>query len=261
MLRLSRPQTAKKRKKPADPTERERDFALLLERCKSDVEATRAVYRSQLLRPLLPQEREQLLLDAEINQRGVGANIPFLESVRDLAVKERNAVNVRLNELTAGVVTSVDQVARIKAALVSHGRQVTTLGKRAVAATLAHGPDDFVCELLQLRQQGAYASVRMAQRLLGRADPADGRIRDGLRIYGAGPGRWSSPGAQLHNLKRNDTGYPGFLVTTVTAGDRAGLARYGNPLAAAAELSRAALCARPGHACCAPTSARSNLAS
>jgi hypothetical protein len=46
MLRLSRPQTAKKRKKPVDPAERERDLALLLERCKSDVEATRAVYRS-----------------------------------------------------------------------------------------------------------------------------------------------------------------------------------------------------------------------
>jgi DNA polymerase len=247
MLRLSRPQTAKKTKKPVDPAQRERDLALLLGRCKSNVEATRAVYRSQLLRPLLPQEREQLLLDAEINQRGICANVPFLEAVRDLAVKERNAVNVRLNELTAGVVTSVDQIQRIKAALVSHGHPVTTLGKRSVATTLAHDPDGYVRELLQLRQQGAYASVRMAKRLLGRADPSDGRIREGLRIYGAGPGRWSSPGAQLHNLKRNDTGYPGALVQTVTAGDRAGLARYGNPLAVAAELSRAALCAKPGH--------------
>jgi DNA polymerase len=247
MLRLSRPQTAKKRAKPVDPVRRTQDLALLLGRCVSDVEATRAVYRSQLLRPLLPQEREQLLLDAAINQRGICANVPFLEAVRDLAVKERNAVNVRLNELTAGVVTSVDQVQRIKAALTARGHEMTTLGKRSVAATLAHDPDDYVRELLQLRQQGAYASVRMAKRLLGRADPSDGRIREGLRIYGAGPGRWSSPGAQLHNLKRDDTSFPGALVATVTAGDRAGLARYGNPLAVAAQLSRAALCAKPGH--------------
>jgi DNA polymerase len=247
MLRLSRPQTAKKRKKPVDPAQRERDLALLLGRCQSDVEATRAVYRSKLLRPLLPEERALLLLNAKINERGICANLPFLKAVRDLAIKERNAVNVRLNELTVGVVTSVDQVQRIKEAINARGHEMTTLGKRSVAATLAHDPDDYVRELLQLRQQGAYASVRMAKRLLGYADPADGRIRGALRIYGAGPGRWSSPGPQLHNLRQNDTGYPGSLIQTVTAGDRAELARCGSPLAVTAEMSRGALCAKPGH--------------
>src|SRR5262245_41056593 len=97
-----------------DLTGRERDLALLLERCKSDVRATRAAYNSPRLRPLLPEERQQLPLDAKINARGVGANVPFLEAMRALAVQERNAVNVRLSELTAGVITSVDQVLRIK---------------------------------------------------------------------------------------------------------------------------------------------------
>jgi DNA polymerase len=247
MLRLSRPESTRKRKKPVDPGQRERDLTLLLERCKGDVEATRAVYRSDRLRPLLPEEQALLRLDAAINERGVCANVPFLSAVRDLAVKERNSVNVRLNELTAGVITSVDQVGRIKAALASRGHDMPSLGKRSVAETLARDPDDYVRELLQLRQRGAYASVRMAKRLLGYADPADGRIRGALRIYGAGPGRWSSPGPQLHNLNRNDTGYPGALVQAVIAGDRAELARYGNPLAVTAQLSRAALCAKPGH--------------
>src|SRR5262245_60906356 len=114
MLRLSRPQTAKKRKNAEDPAARDRDLALLLERCKNDVRATRAAYNSPRLRPLLPEERQQLPLDAKINARGVGANVPFLEAMRALAVQERNAVNVRLSELTAGVITSVDQVLRIK---------------------------------------------------------------------------------------------------------------------------------------------------
>ena len=57
MLRLSRPQTAKKRKNAEDPAARERDLALLLERCKNDVRATRAAYNSPRLRPLLPEER------------------------------------------------------------------------------------------------------------------------------------------------------------------------------------------------------------
>src|SRR5262245_27933894 len=61
MIRLSRQQTAKKRKKPVDPTAHERDLTLVLERCKSDVLATRAAYNSPRLQPLLPEERLQLL--------------------------------------------------------------------------------------------------------------------------------------------------------------------------------------------------------
>ena len=247
MLRLSRPQTAKKRKKPEDPAARERDLALLLVRCKNDVAATRAAYNSSRLHPLLPEERQQLLLDTQINARGIRTNIPFLEAMRTLAVQERNAVNARLNELSVGVITSVDQVTRIKNAVNARGHTMTSLTKRSVSATLAHNPDEVVRELLTLRQRGAYASVRMAKRLLGYADPVDGRIRGWGRIYGAGPGRWSSPGPQLHNLKRNDAEYPASLVDALIAGDYAELARWGNPLAVAAELSRAALCAKPGH--------------
>src|SRR5262245_2498479 len=246
MLRLSRPQTAKKRKKPEDPASRERDLALLLERCKNDVRSTRAAYHSPRLRPL-PEGRAQLLLDTKINDRGVGAHIPFLEAVRTLAVQERNAVNVRLNELSAGVITSVDQVARIKDAINARGHAMTSVSKHSVSATLAHEPDAYVRELLELRQRGAYASVRAAKRLLAHADPIDGRIRGWGRIYGAGPGRWSSPGPQLHNLRRNDAEYPASLVDALLAGDHAELTRWGNPLAVAAELSRAALCAKPGH--------------
>src|SRR6516164_6408156 len=188
MLRLSRPQTAKKRKKSEDPAARERDLALLWARCKSDVAATRAAYNSSRLQPLIREERDQLLLDAEINSRGIGANIPFLEAVRTLAVKERNAVNARLNELSVGVIVSVDQVKKIKDAVNARGHAMTSLNKRAVSATLAHNPDEVVRELLTLRQRAAFTSVRMAKRLLGYADPADHRIRGWGRIYGAGPG-------------------------------------------------------------------------
>jgi hypothetical protein len=137
----------------------------------------------------LPQEHEQLLLDARVNERGIRANAPFLEAVRDLAIKERNNVNVRLNELTAGVIDSVDQVARIKELINARGHDMASLGKRWVAATLAHNPDAYVTEVLQLRQRGSYGAVRMAKRLLDHADPDDERILGALRIYGAGPGR------------------------------------------------------------------------
>src|SRR5262249_8769677 len=86
-----------------------------------------------------------------------------------------------------------------------------------------------------------------AKRLLAHADPVDGRIRGWGRIYGGATGRWSSPGPQLHNLRRNDAEYPASLVDALLAEDLAEIARWGNPLAVAAQLSRAALCAKPGH--------------
>jgi hypothetical protein len=123
---------------------------------------------------------------------------------------------------------------------------MTTLGKRSVGATLAHKPEDFVRELLMLRQQGAYASVQKFKKLLAFADPDDHRIRGALRFHGGAPGRWTSIGAQLHNLPRNDNEYPASLVDALIAGDHTELARYGNPIEIVRGLSRAMLCAAPG---------------
>jgi hypothetical protein len=241
MLRLARMQDYKQ------PAARERDLALLLQRCQADVEATRAAYNSPRLRPLLPEERQQLLLDGKINARGIGANVPFLEAAGALTIKERDGINARLAELTNGAVTSLDQVERIMETVNACGHKMKTLGKRSVASTLAHNPDDLARELLELRQRGAFASTRKFKTLLDRAGPGDTRIRGALRIYGAGPGRWSSLGAQLHNLMRNDAELPASLVDALIAGNHAKLARFGNPLKVVGQLSRAALCAASGH--------------
>src|SRR5262245_8599553 len=230
-----------------DLAARARDLELLHQRCVTDVEAPRACYSHPRLRPPSPGERHLLLLDAAINDRGVRANVPFLRSTHALAMRERNGTDTGLAELTRGTITSVDQVGRIVEAVNARGHAMTTLSKRSVAAVLARQPDAFVCELLQLRQRGAFASTRKYEKLINFANLVDHRIRCSLRINGAGPGRWSAIGAQLHNLPRNDAELPSALVGAVIAGDRAELARYGNPLQVISGLSRAALCAAPGY--------------
>ena len=254
MIRVTRPQTKKKQsEKPRDPAQRGRDLALLLERCKNDVEATRACYNDPRLPPLIPEERKLLLLDARINAHGIAANIEFLEAARTLAVNERNAINTRLDHLTAGVIKSVDQVQKIREALNARGEDLGSLGKRSVAAALTRQTEGFARELLMLRQRGAYASTRKYKKLLEVAEPLDRRIRGALRIYGAGPGRWSSIGTgQLQNLPRNDLELPASLIGAVIAGNRDILARWGNPLQVVSAISRAVLCAAPGqHLVCA----------
>src|SRR6516164_2801402 len=82
MLRLARMHEYK------DPAARARDLELLWQRCRSDVAMTRAAYDHPRLRPLPPEEREQLLLDANINERGIRANVPFLSAALGLATAE-----------------------------------------------------------------------------------------------------------------------------------------------------------------------------
>ena len=123
---------------------------------------------------------------------------------------------------------------------------MTTLNKRAVAQVLANKPDDYVRQLLELRRTGARAAVNKFKRMLAYASPVDDRMRGTLRMYGAGPGRWAGLGPQLQNLKKNESNLPLAVVDSIRAGDRSGIAQYGNPLALLGDISRASLCASPG---------------
>jgi DNA polymerase len=241
MLRLARPNP------DADPVQRERDLALLRERCITDVLSTRSAHNSPRLRPLLPEDEQMLLLDAKINAAGVRTNTAFLTGAQAIVAQELDVINAELCKITGGAITSVGQVRRIKDAVNACGHNLTGLTKRSVAAALAHKPDQFTRELLELRRDGAHTSTSKTKKLLGYADPRDRRIRDVLRIFGAGPGRWAALGAQLHNLPRNDAELPASLVELVAAGDREALTRHGRPLEIVKNLSRASLCAAPGH--------------
>lgn len=225
--------------------------ALVHDRCVMDVVAMRACYQHPMLRPLSEDERRLQLIDAGINRRGVRIDREFVTAARTFAAAERDAVNIRLSDLTDGQVTSVDQVQKLRAAINARGHDLTSLSKRSVAAALAHDPDELTRELLTLRRDGARASVRKFSRILAYAD-ADDRLRGAFRIYGATTGRWSSPGPQLHNLARNDMGAPLSIVDAVRTGDRAHIARFGNPLALLGSVSRAMLCAKPEHMLIAP---------
>jgi len=240
MLRLARMHEYK------DPATRERDLELLWQRCRSDVAMTRAAYNHPRLRPLPSEEREQLLLDAAINDRGIGANVPFLTAVMTLAGAELDAANLRIAELTGGTVTSVNQPIKLRKAINALGHNLKSLQKRSVAAARAHQPEGPAGELLELRQRNTSTIGGTASRLLDHTGEAR-RIRGALRYHGSATGRWSSPGAQLHNLPRNDAEHPAALVAAVLAGDRETLARHGDPLRVTSQLARAALCAAPGN--------------
>ena len=216
------------------------------ERCTLDTITARAVWTSPKLKHPSETERRYQLYDMTINRRGVRLARTFASSAKDLAIRERTAINLKLQELTLGAITSVDQTKRFLEVINARGHNMTTLNKRAVAQVLAGKPDDYVRQLLELRRTAARASVNKFKRMVAYASPVDDRMRGTLRMYGAGPGRWSGLGPQLQNLKKNESNLPLSVVDSIRNGDRSGIAQYGNPLSLLGDISRAALCAGEG---------------
>ena len=204
---------------------------------------TRAVWLSPKLKQLSETERRYQLQDLAINRRGIRLDRSFTTAARDLVINERKAIGLKLQELTEGTITSADQVKRFLEAINARGHNMTSLNKHAVAQALATKPDDYVCQLLELRRTAARASVNKFKRMLAYASTADDRMRGTLRMYGGAPGRWSGLGPQLQNLKKNESNLPLSVVDQVRAGDCNGIAQYGNPLSLLGDISRAALCA------------------
>ncbi|MGY8682664.1 hypothetical protein Q2941_33525 [Bradyrhizobium sp. UFLA05-153] len=248
MLAVSRPRANRKRRTGTIPLwdEDPAKLQLTYERCKLDVITMREVWQSPKLKQLSATERRYQLQDLAINDRGIRLDRTFAAAARDLAIHERTAIGLKLQELTHGTITSADQAKRFLETINARGYNMTSLSKRAVAQALAGEPDEYVAQLLELRRTAARASVNKFKRMLCYAAPADNRMRGTLRMYGGAPGRWSSLGPQLQNLKKNESGLPLSVVDRVREGDRASIAVFGNPLALLGDISRAALCAAPG---------------
>ena len=72
-----------------------------------------------------PAEQEHWELDAVINERGFCTDIALATAARDLARNERRQLNAEIADLTDGEITSIDQVARIRAYVERNGHQLT----------------------------------------------------------------------------------------------------------------------------------------
>ena len=102
-------------------------------------------------------------------------------------------------------------------------------------------------QLLELRRDGSRASVRKINSLLAGVD-ADDRLRGTLRFHGAATGRWSGSRFQPQNLKKPESKqHIEAAIDAIIAGDDAQLRQLGAPLTLIGDVSRAMICAAPGH--------------
>lgn len=166
--------------------------------CITDTDTEREL--DKVVRPLTPEERTLWLHDHRTNMRGVLVDVDFAtKAKRVMAVVERR-YEERLAELTAGEVTAVTQVAKMKPWLAERGVDASALDKTSVINLLEDPevPDD-AKELLEIRQEAGKSSVAKLDRFITLASE-DCRMRENFLHHGANTGRAAGKGAQLHNL-------------------------------------------------------------
>jgi DNA polymerase len=209
--------------------------------CARDVEAMREAYY-QL--PSMPPEEVQLwLLDQTVNGRGIPIDRALAEAARDVTLKAKPALNEELADITGGAVTSVDQVARLKAWLVENGCPVDSLAKDDLADVLRGPVMGAPRRVLELRAAGAKSTAAKFGKMLAGLD-TDDRLRDVLFYHAASTGRWSSRRVNIHNLARTPLKDPEPAIAAVMSRDLARIKALGPPpLVTLANIVRATICA------------------
>lgn len=234
-----------------DYTRRERLGAY----CKKDVEVER--WAAGYLRPLTETHRRLWEMDFRMNHiRGVHIDVPLIrraEEVTRLAVKD---LCDELAEITGGRCASATQVQKFQAWLETQGHALPNMQKETLEAALED--DDLppvVRRALEIRQSVGKTSVAKIPAFLRRTD-AKQRMRGMLLFNGAGPGRWTGQGAQLHNLPRPTVSKSDVLYIVrvlrnaqMSAREKVDLlnAVYGATLPCVSEAIRGFIVARPGH--------------
>src|SRR5262249_44016838 len=107
---------------------------------KQDIKVERELYGR--LPPLSASEQGLWELNSRINQRGFCVDRAFAEAARKIAEQAAPEIDAEIAELTAGDVTTINQVAKLTTWLQDHGCGLKTLDRKAIQRQLEKGDDE-----------------------------------------------------------------------------------------------------------------------
>ena len=220
-------------------------LARLYEYNKQDLAVERAIHHR--IGSLSPEEQSLWVLDAAINDRGLFIDGELLDAAIRIAEAAQSAISTELQKITEGALRSINQP-KMKEWLGTHGCEVTDIQKATLQKVLARPNVPPACrQVIELRLDGAHAAPAKLRTMRGWRNP-DGRARGTFRFHGASTGRWTSFGIQTQNMKRPLVGEMGAAIEAVATGDLDHLRRrYRQPMSVVGDISRALICAPPGH--------------
>lgn len=186
------------RNRPADYPEKWAEFKRY---CNNDVEAERAVI-TLLERYKIPfWERQNYILDQQINDNGIEIDLHLAQMAVNLSSTETYNLRSRMQEITG--LQNPNSTTQLREWIGARlGREITTLGKASIPDLIAEAGPGPVTELLQLRQKAGKTSIAKYTAMLCSA-MKDNRSRGLFQFYGARTGRWAGRLVQLQNLPQN----------------------------------------------------------
>jgi DNA polymerase bacteriophage-type len=247
MLAMSRPRQARADEDPDgvywhDDTVRR---ALLHVYGRQDVATERALHRRIGFLPA--DEQANWVLDARINDRGVPIDRRLLEAAIKVTEAAKREIAAEIASITGGVVTGINQTARILSWLAANGCVVSDLQKPTLRKALTRSVLPAAARrVIDLRLSGAIAAASKLKTMHNWMDQDD-RIRGAFRYHGASTGRFSSLGVQLQNMKRASITDMAGAIAAVMTGDLDHLRKlYPQPIEVIGSITRALICAPPG---------------
>ena len=167
---------------------------------KRDIEVEMQIQQKLSKFPVPDSVWDEYHLGEEINDRGIGVDMPFVKQAIAFDKKSHKRISTAMQEITE--LDNPNSVQQMKAWLSENGLETDTLGKKAVAELLKDAPDD-LGEVLMLRQQLAKSSVKKYA-AMENAICSDSRVRGMFMFYGANrTGRFAGRLVQLQNLPQN----------------------------------------------------------
>ena len=183
---------------------------------KRDIEVEMQIQQKLSKFPVPDGVWDEYHLGEEINDRGIGVDMPFVKQAITFDEKSHKRLSTAMREITE--LDNPNSVQQMKAWLSKNGLETDTLGKKAVAELLKDAPDD-LGEVLMLRQQLAKSSVKKYA-AMENAICSDSRVRGMFMFYGANrTGRFAGRLVQLQNLPQNHIPDLAEARGLVSAGD------------------------------------------
>ena len=181
------------------------DWAKFKEYCRQDVKTERDIRRRLEKFPLKASEWDHYHMDQRINDRGVMIDRDLVTQAITCDLMLSEEMTKRAYELTG--LENPNSVSQLKQWLEDRGIEVSTLGKKDVAAMITdldkHSADGEALEMMKLRLQMAKSSVKKYQ-AADRYICSDGRAHGLFQFSGANrTQRWAGRGIQLQNLPQN----------------------------------------------------------